>query len=194
MDTGDWWRVTQDHVPAGATVMLAIGASDKTHWNNSSSDQHPWLLYLMIFTIRKDIRWTCENPAWILFGLIPCPQKGSKDLEEAWHSAVGTVQSQPWDLDIAGPRLNWHCADEFQRKCYPLLAVWVGDVSEHIKIAQVCNALCLMCEILNVVPMVHFTFSPLNNSRDRHIYLELLEDNNNDALHILGVHPIRNQF
>jgi len=51
-----------------------------------------------------------------------------------------------------------------------------------------------MCEIPKGAPMGHSTFQPLNNSRDQHIYSELLEDNNIDALHTLGVHPIRNQL
>jgi len=50
-----------------------------------------------------------------------------------------------------------------------------------------------MCEILRSAPMWHSIFRPLDNSRDQHIYLELLEDNHFDALHTLGVHPISNQ-
>jgi len=34
----------------------------------------------------------------------------------------------------------------------------------------------------------------LDNSRSQHIYLHLLEDNNMDALHTLGVYPMRHQF
>jgi len=51
-----------------------------------------------------------------------------------------------------------------------------------------------MCEIPKGAPMGHSTFRPLNNSRDQHIYSELLEDNHIDALHTVGVHPICNQF
>jgi len=51
-----------------------------------------------------------------------------------------------------------------------------------------------MCEIPKGAPMGHSTFRPLDNSRDQHIYSELLEDNHIDALHTLCVHPIRNQF
>ena len=51
-----------------------------------------------------------------------------------------------------------------------------------------------MCEIPKGVPMGHSAFRPLDISRDQHIYSELLEDNIIDALHALGVHPIRNQF
>jgi len=43
-------------------------------------------------------------------------------------------------------------------------------------------------------PIRHSTFRPLNTTREQHITSELLEDNNIDALHTLGIHPIRNQF
>jgi hypothetical protein len=51
-----------------------------------------------------------------------------------------------------------------------------------------------MCKIPNGVQMGHSTFGPLNNSRDQHIHSEQLEDNNNDVLHTLGVHPMCNLF
>ena len=51
-----------------------------------------------------------------------------------------------------------------------------------------------MCEIPKGAQMAHSTFRPLDNSREQHIYLELLEENHIDALHTLGVHPIWNQF
>jgi len=51
-----------------------------------------------------------------------------------------------------------------------------------------------MCEIPKGAPMGHSTLRPLDNSRDQHVYSELLEDNHIDALDTLGVHPICNQF
>jgi hypothetical protein len=51
-----------------------------------------------------------------------------------------------------------------------------------------------MCEIHKGTPMGHLSFRLLHNSRDHHINLELLEDNDLDAWHTLGVYPIRNQF
>jgi hypothetical protein len=104
------------------------------------------------------------------------------------------VLSQLRRLDITGPGLKWDCADGFQRQCYPLLAAWVGDYLEQVMIAQVSYGSCPMCEIPKGAPMGHSTFRPLDNSRDQHIYLELLEDNHIDALHTVGVHPICNQF
>jgi hypothetical protein len=194
MNTGDWWWDTQDQLPARATIVPVICASDKTHLINFLGDQHAWPLYLTIGNIRNVIRRTVTKHAWILVVLIPCPPKGAKNIDEAWHSAVGTVLSQLRHLDITGPGLKWECADGFQRQCYPLLAAWVGDYPEQVMIAQVPYGSCPMCEIPKCALMGHSTFQPLDNSRDQHIYSELLEDNHIDALHTLGVHTIRNQF
>jgi len=175
-------------------MVPVIRASDKTHLTNCSGDQHAWLLDLTIGNIQKDIRRTPKKRAWIHAGLIPCPPKGAKNIDEAWHSAVGTVLSQLRHLHISGPGLKWDCADGFQRQCYPLLAAWVGDYPEQVMIAQVSYGSCLVCEITKGAPMGHSAFRPRDNSRDQHVYSELLEDNHIDALHTLGVHPIRNQF
>jgi len=80
-----------------------ICASDKTHLSNFSGDQHACTLYLMIGNIRKDIRRTPKKRAWILIELIPCPPKGGKNTDEAWHSAVRIVLSPLRNLDITGP-------------------------------------------------------------------------------------------
>jgi hypothetical protein len=58
-------------------------------------------------------------------------------MDGAWHSAVGTVLSPLWNLDITGPGLRWNCADGFVRQYYSLLAAWVGDYPEHVMIAEV---------------------------------------------------------
>jgi len=171
-----------------------ICASNNTHLTNFSDDQHAWPLYLTIGNIRNNIHRTPKKRAWILVGLIPCPPKGAKNIEEACNSAFGTVLSQLRHLDITGPGLKWDCADGFQRQCYPLLAAWVGDYPDQVMVAQVSYGSCPMCEIPKCAPMGHSTFQPLDNSRDQHIYSQLLEDNNIHALHTLGVRQIRNQF
>jgi len=101
--TGDWWWAMQDQLPAGATIVPVICASDMTHFINFSGDQYAWPLYLTISNIRKDICRTPEKRAWILVGLISCPPKGAINTDEAWHSAVGTVLSPLRNLDITGP-------------------------------------------------------------------------------------------
>jgi len=51
-----------------------------------------------------------------------------------------------------------------------------------------------MFEIPQGALMAQSTFWPLNKSKNYHIYLELLEDNDIDALRTIGVHPILNRF
>jgi len=114
MNTGDWWWDTQDQLPAGATIVPVICASDKTHLTNFSDNEHAWPLYLTIGNIQKDIHRTPKKRAWILVGLILYPPKGPKNIDKAWHSTVGTVLSQLRHLDITGPGLKWDCADGFQ--------------------------------------------------------------------------------
>jgi len=194
MNLGDCWWDTQDQLPGGATIVPVICAFDKTQWTNISGDEHVWPLYLTIGNDWKDICRTPQKPAWILVGLIRCPQNNAKIIDEAWHSAVRTVLSQPRHLDITGPGLKWDCADGFQRQCYPLLAAWVGDHPEQVKVAQVLSGSCPVCEIPKGVPMGHSTFWPLDNSGDQHINSELVEDNNIDALYNLDVRPIHNLF
>jgi len=171
-----------------------ICESNKTHLTNFSGDQYTWPLYLTIGNIRKDIRHIPNKRALIPVGLIPCPSEGAKNIDEAWHSAVGTVLSQLRHLDITGPGLKWDCVDGFQQQCYPLLAAWVGDYPEQVMVAHVSYGSCPMCENPKGVPMGYSTFRSLDNSRDQHIYSELLEDNDIDALHTVGVHRICNQF
>jgi len=88
MNTGDWWWDTQDQLPGGAKIVPVICVSHKTHLTNFSGDQHAWPLYLTIGNIPKDICRSPNKGAWILVGLIPCPPKGAKNSDEAWHSTV----------------------------------------------------------------------------------------------------------
>jgi hypothetical protein len=107
---------------------------------------------------------------------------------------IGTVVSQHRHLDITGPSLKWDWADGFQRQCDPPLAAWIGDHLKQLMVAQVSHSSYPMWEIPKGVLMGHSTFRPLDNLKDWHICSELLKDNNDHALHTLGVHPIHNQF
>jgi len=157
-----WWpldpqrdahRHTQDQLPAIVTIVPVVCASVKTHLTNFSEDQHAWLLYPTIGNIQNDICWTPSIPTWSLVGLIPCALKGAKNIEEAWHSAVGTVMSQLRHLDITGPGLKWDCSDGYQWQHYPLLAAWARAYTEQVMVAQVSYGSCPMCEIPKGAPM-----------------------------------------
>jgi hypothetical protein len=115
MNTGDWLWDTQDQLPPGATIVPVLCASAKTHLTNFSGDQHASPRYLTIGNIRTETRLTPKHRAWILAGLIPCPPKSAKNIDEASHSAPGTMLSPLNHLDLTGPGFKWDCADEFQR-------------------------------------------------------------------------------
>jgi len=83
MNTGDWWWDMQDQLPAGATIMLVIYASDRTHLQQFPGNLYALQLYLTIGNIGKDIRCTPKRCAWILVWLIPCPLKGAENTDEA---------------------------------------------------------------------------------------------------------------
>jgi len=61
-------------------------------------------------------------------------------------------------------------------------------------VAKVSSRSCPMCSIPKGAPMGYSSFRALDNTRDRHLYAELLEDNIYDADHTQCVHPIRNKF
>jgi hypothetical protein len=166
MNTSDWWWDTQDQLPAGATIVPVSCASPKTHLTIFLGNQHACLLNLTIGNIWYDIRRTPKKRAIILVGLIPCPQRGAKNIDKALHSAAGTVQPQLRHRDIAGPGLKWDCTDGFQRQCYLLLAACIGDYPDQVMVAQVSYGSCPMCEIPQGAPMGHSTIRPLDNSRD----------------------------
>jgi hypothetical protein len=161
---------------------------------NFSGDQHAWPLYLTIGNIRKFIARKTKMCAWILVRVIPCPVKRAKNIDEASHSAVATVLSQLKHLDLTGPSFKWDCPDGYEQQCYPRLADCVGDYPVHVMDAQVSYVSCPMCEFPKGVLMGHSTCRPLDNSRDQHIYQELLEDDHIDVLHTLDVIRIRNKF
>jgi hypothetical protein len=137
MSTGYWWLDKQDHLPTGATIVPVIPASDTTHLDNPSDDQHDWLQYLTIGNNEKDISRTSKKSTCLLDGLIPCPLEGAKKIHNALRSTIGTVLSQPWLLDISGLGLKRDRAEGFQPQWYLLLASWVGDYPEKVTVTYV---------------------------------------------------------
>jgi len=170
MNTGDWWWDTQYHLPARATSMPAICASDMSHMTIVSGDQHAKPLYRTIGNIWKDFHRPPKKGSCIVISLIPCPPNGAKIVDEAWHSAVGTVLSQLRHLDISGPGLKWDGADAFEQKCCPILAAWVRDYPEHVICVQIPDGSWLMCEFPKVALIRHSLFDQ-STSQDTTIFI-----------------------
>lgn len=119
---------------------------------------------------------------------------GAKNIDQAWHNTVQTVQYHLRHSIITGPGLQWESSHRFQQRFYTLLAAWVGNCPEHVMVTQVSYGSWLRFEIPTGVRTRYSTFRPLDFSREQPMWLELLRDTNIDALHTLGVHPICNQF
>ena len=155
MNSGDWWWETQEHLPNGASIIPIILASDKTHLTNFSGDKSAWPLYMSIGNIHKDVRRTASRRAWILVGFIPVPPKGAPDSSAAWHHAVHTIIGALKEVKIDGPGYQWDCADGFLRRCYPILAAWIGDYPEISTLTQIIGGACPVCEIPKGIAMGH---------------------------------------
>jgi len=67
-------------------------------------------------------------------------------------------------------------------------------LSRSSHVAHISYGLYLICTISKGESMGHPTCQLLDNWKDQHVYLELLEKTNIDTLHTPGVHPIHNQF
>lgn len=190
MNTGAWWWETQEHLPAGASIIPVILASDKTHLTNFSGDKSAWPLYMSIGNIRKDVRRTASRRAWILIGFIPVPPKGAADSVAAWHHAVDTIIGALKEVEIDGPGYQWDCADGFRRSCYPILAAWIGDYPEITTLTQIIGGACPICEIPKGPVMGHDKPTRKFKPRSVEEYQERLGDV--DELKQVYLQPIAN--
>lgn len=177
ISSGAWWWETQSKIPDGGLLIPVLLASDKTHLTNYSGDKSGWPLYLSIGNIRKDIRRKPNNNAWILIGLLPIPPKGcGREIsDEIFHRSIERILSPLAALDVAGSGTEFHCADGFLRRGYPILSAWVADYPEYRTITGCVNMRCPVCEI-PAREMGHTNFKsrrdydPTNPQYDRQTY------------------------
>lgn len=72
----------------------------------------------------------------MLVGIILCHPHVLQHIHNVLHSMAETEMPCLQNLDIDCPGLKLDCTDEFQRRCYLLLAAWVKDKLEQMMIAQ----------------------------------------------------------
>ncbi len=71
MYTGNWWWKKQKELPAGATIIPILLASDKTVMSLSHGDQVLWPVYVTIGNLDAKTRWSQNRPGTLLLGSIP---------------------------------------------------------------------------------------------------------------------------
>ena len=155
MNSGNWCWEIQEHLPAGRSIIPIILAADMTHLTNFSGDKSAWLLYMSIGNICKDVWHTASKCAWILIGFILIPPKGVPDSGPASHHAVNTILGALKEVDIDGHGYQWDCADGFCRRCYPIIAVWIGHYPVITTLTQIIGTACAMCEVPKGPAMGH---------------------------------------
>jgi len=110
-----WWNIPYQ-LSLGASIVPVNCLSNKTYRTNYLRNQHARPLYLIIGDIQEHICWILTKYTRILVGLISCPPKGYKNMNNTWYNTVQTGLSLLMNLDRAGPSLHWYCTDGFQRQ------------------------------------------------------------------------------
>ncbi|KZV76152.1 hypothetical protein PENSPDRAFT_598761 [Peniophora sp. CONT] len=153
MWSGHWWWNAQLKLPAGATVVPVILASDKTQLSTFSGDKQAWPVYLSIGNISKGIRRQPSKHAMVLLGYLPYSKlkcyrtkdERSFQGQRLFHYAMKTILEP---LVAAGrDGVYMTCADGFNRRCYPLLAAYIADFPEQCLITCVKANRCSSCRV-----------------------------------------------
>ncbi len=79
MHTGNWWWEKQKELPAGATIIPILPASDKTVMSLSHGDQVLWPVYVTICNLKAKIRRSQNRPGTLLLGSIPIVHERAED-------------------------------------------------------------------------------------------------------------------
>lgn len=122
----------------GREVLALIFATDKTQLNLFNGNATAYPLYMTLGNIDSDIRAAQSKHAWILVGYLPTVKLKGLGLTEAaertaraqlFHYAMKLIVEPLEDLGHVGKELT--CGDGLKRKCFPILACYVGDYPEQ---------------------------------------------------------------
>lgn len=142
------WK--QKSLPAGATIVPVILASDKTQLSTFSGDKQAWPVYLTIGNIEKSVRRQPSARANILLGYIPVTKLENIPKErrqvEIWQLFHDCVKIMLAPLAKAGKEgINIVCADGNIRHIFPILAAYVADYPEQCLISCCQENSCPTC-------------------------------------------------
>ena len=139
-------------IPKGHFIIPLIFGSDETFQTNFSGDKNIWPLSMSVGNIPSKYRNKPLTAAWRLLALLPIrPKRASKQtVDNEKTSALETVQMvlnkvlkelQPmWE---SGMRIT--CPDGKVRIGHPVIAGWLGDYPEYIKLFTSSYMSCPTC-------------------------------------------------
>ncbi|RPA70895.1 hypothetical protein BJ508DRAFT_195847, partial [Ascobolus immersus RN42] len=128
--------------------------SDETFQTNFSGDKNIWPLNITIGNILSKFRNRPTHSAWRLLALLPIrPKKnasGKVDADEEMRSSLETIQ-EVMTLILQECIPLWQkgievlCPDGKVRIGHPVVAGWLGDYPEYIKLFTAAYMSCPIC-------------------------------------------------
>lgn len=137
-------------LPAGATLIPVILASDETHLTNFSGDKKAWPLYLTIGNIPSDVRMKPLSQSVLLLANLPIhPKKASlsrsqkEKIESIFQDALYDVLQPLVAIHKTGIELE--AGDGQVRQCFLRISGWTADYMEYLKLFGLSMPACPRC-------------------------------------------------
>ncbi|KAI0819422.1 hypothetical protein BC628DRAFT_1423760 [Trametes gibbosa] len=175
LHTGHWWWSTQKQLEdenPGATVVPIILSSDKTQvtlFRNKTA----YPVYLTIGNLPKSIRRKPSRQGQILLAYLPTSRlnhvtnnaQRRRILTNLFHACMRVLVKPLEEAGINGIIIA--SGDGVQRRCHPILAVYVGDYPEQCLVTGTFNGECPSCECphddLGCVPPCPYPYRDLTD-------------------------------
>ncbi|QRW06771.1 hypothetical protein RhiLY_05770 [Ceratobasidium sp. AG-Ba] len=191
----DWWQRMQGLVGEDGTIAPIILSTDQTLMTRFSGSKKAWPVYISIGNIGKDIRRKPSERAWVLIGYIPVSQLSNISHEERrrehrwqlFHTCMKAILEPIKEAGLLGEEML--CADGGVRRVHPILAAYIADYEEQVRVACVRDGQCPVCWVPNDK---RADILCEYNLRGRHQTLDALDDyweGNSTAIDILGIRP-----
>ncbi|KAH9839355.1 uncharacterized protein C8Q71DRAFT_703890 [Rhodofomes roseus] len=154
LHTGKWWWATQTRLEAekpGATIIPIIISSDKTQLTQFRN-KTAYPVYLTIGNLPKEIRRKPSHRGQILLAYLPTSRlehitnkaARRRTLANIFHACMSMVVEPLRKAGIDG--ISMTSGDGIERRCHPILAVYVGDYPEQVLVTGTYTGDCPICQ------------------------------------------------
>jgi hypothetical protein len=76
------------------------------------------------------------------------PKKCGRDVTNAiFHRSIDTILQPLKILNTNRPGIEFHCAEGFIRRGFPIITAWIADYPEYTCLTKIIGGLCPICEI-----------------------------------------------
>ncbi|CDO75782.1 hypothetical protein BN946_scf184792.g4 [Trametes cinnabarina] len=205
LHTGEWWWTVQRKLEAenpGATVVPIIISSDKTQvtlFRNKTA----YPVYLTIGNLPKSIRQKPGRQGQILLAYLPTSRldhitnKAARRcvLQNMFHACMHQLL-EPLQ-SAGGDGIVMTSGDGVSRRCYPILAAYVGDYPEQCLVTCSYFGDCPVCECLHKNLSDYPSTHPLRDYEAALYAVKSLDDSPDDfaaACKEANIKPIQHPF